>query len=123
LTAPRSKSRRSRKRGAVEAWRNPTDRTRPPHVFAATGDPDDVRLGEEEEGSIMSSDKQSGQGGDQPPSQRILGVPYGTKRPTPESLKHAVWKQDDDRVFPPKRLGVGWGLNLRALARKLGLGH
>ena len=30
-----------------------------------------------------------------------------------------VWNPSEPRVFPPKRFGVGWGLNLHAISKKL----
>lgn len=32
-----------------------------------------------------------------------------------------IWNPEDLRIFPPKRFGIGWGLNFHALARKLNL--
>jgi Family of unknown function (DUF5808) len=39
-------------------------------------------------------------------------------------LQHAAWHRlfwnaDDHRLFPPKRVGMGWTLNLRELLRRL----
>jgi hypothetical protein len=30
-----------------------------------------------------------------------------------------LWNAEDDRPFPPKRVGVGWTINVRALLKKL----
>jgi len=30
-----------------------------------------------------------------------------------------VWNRDDPRLFPPKRVGIGWGINFHALLKKL----
>lgn len=30
-----------------------------------------------------------------------------------------VWNPEEKRVFPPKRFGVGWGVNVHALLKKL----
>jgi len=32
-----------------------------------------------------------------------------------------IWNSEDGRVFPPKRFGIGWGLNVHALLKKTGL--
>ena len=30
-----------------------------------------------------------------------------------------LWNPNDDRVLPPKHFGIGWGLNLHAILKKL----
>ena len=30
----------------------------------------------------------------------------------------AMWNSEDDRLFPPKTFGIGWTVNLHAIARK-----
>lgn len=30
-----------------------------------------------------------------------------------------IWNADDHRLFPPKRVGIGWTINLRELLRRL----
>ena len=35
------------------------------------------------------------------------------------SLLKDVWNPSEPRVLPPKQFGVGWGLNLHALVKKL----
>lgn len=32
-----------------------------------------------------------------------------------------IWNPEDDQLFPPKRVGIGWGLNLHALLKKMRL--
>jgi uncharacterized membrane protein len=29
-----------------------------------------------------------------------------------------VWSADDHRLFPPRRLGIGWSINFRELLRR-----
>ena len=30
-----------------------------------------------------------------------------------------IWNPQDDRIFPPKRFGIGWGFNVHALVKKM----
>jgi len=30
-----------------------------------------------------------------------------------------IWNPEDDRIFPPKRFGIGWGLNVHALLKRV----
>ena len=30
-----------------------------------------------------------------------------------------VWNTDDHRLFPPKRVGIGWTINIHELLRRL----
>jgi uncharacterized membrane protein len=32
-----------------------------------------------------------------------------------------MWNADDHRLFPPKRVGIGWTINFRELLRRLRL--
>lgn len=50
-------------------------------------------------------------------------VPYDFRTPTWERLKANIWNPDDAHVLKDKIFGVGWDLNLGALARKTGLLH
>jgi hypothetical protein len=49
----------------------------------------------------------------------FLGVPYDWRRPSLERMRRSVWNPDDDRLFPPRSFGWGYGLNLHALGRRL----
>jgi len=49
------------------------------------------------------------------------GVPYDWRTPTPALLRERFWNPDDARILTPKVFGVGWSINVAALARKLGL--
>lgn len=48
----------------------------------------------------------------------FLGMPM---RWEPHNAFKDLWNPQDDRVFPPKYFGIGWGLNVHALGRKVGL--
>lgn len=50
---------------------------------------------------------------------RFLGLPYDWRRPTKDRLEQRHWNPDDDRVFTPKSFGWGYGINWRALGRRL----
>ena len=52
---------------------------------------------------------------------RILGMPFDFRAPTWERVKARYWNARDPRVFTPKVFGLGWALNLHALARRLHL--
>jgi hypothetical protein len=42
-------------------------------------------------------------------------VPYDFRPPSPEKLKSALWNPDDDRLFVPTAIGVGWMINFARL--------
>jgi len=53
---------------------------------------------------------------------RLAGkVPYDFRPPTLERLKSNMWNPEDSRVLTDKTFGVGWDVNLGAVARKAGL--
>ncbi len=54
---------------------------------------------------------------------RILGLPmcWDVKALSPTNIASRLWSQDDDRVLLPRRFGIGWSVNFRALARRLHL--
>ena len=49
------------------------------------------------------------------PSKTFLGMPMQWDF---KNLHKDIWNQQDNRVFPPKRFGIGWGLNFHALLKK-----
>lgn len=61
-----------------------------------------------------------------PPDQRswrgrLLGfVPYDLRPPTPQRLVQAFWNPRSDEVLGAQPFGVGWAVNLPALARWAG---
>lgn len=52
---------------------------------------------------------------------RVLGVPYDVRMPTAERVASRWWNPADPRIFMPRAFGVGWDLNMGALAVKLNL--
>ena len=44
-------------------------------------------------------------------------VPYDFRMPTLERARSRWWNTDDDRLFVPQVVGVGWTINLARLAR------
>jgi hypothetical protein len=50
---------------------------------------------------------------------RLLGfVPYDFRMPTPAKLMRSWWNPGSDRVISDMPFGVGWSVNLAALADK-----
>jgi hypothetical protein len=58
-----------------------------------------------------------GKGGER--SGRFLGMPYDWRRPTRKRLRSRAWNAEDPKVLTPKTYGWGYGVNFRALWRKL----
>lgn len=50
---------------------------------------------------------------------RLGPVPYDLRPPTLERVREAWWNTDDDRVLTPRPFGVGWSVNLAALAARV----
>lgn len=42
-------------------------------------------------------------------------VPYDLRPPTLGRLRAAWWNPEDDRLFTPRPVGVGWGVNFARL--------
>jgi uncharacterized membrane protein len=36
-----------------------------------------------------------------------------------QNWNKGVWNKDDRRLFPPKRVGIGWTINIHELLRRL----
>lgn len=53
------------------------------------------------------------------PQGRFLGLPYNWSRPGPGEAGKGVWDPQDERIFTPKNVGWGYGLNFAALFRRL----
>ncbi len=49
------------------------------------------------------------------------GVPIDFTRPTAERVASTWWNPRDERIFVPRVFGLGWALNVGAVAVKLGL--
>ena len=57
----------------------------------------------------------------EPTHHRLGGVPIDLTAPTAERVAHTWWNPRDERVFVPRVFGLGWALNVGAVAVKLGL--
>jgi len=49
---------------------------------------------------------------------KFLGIPYDWRRPTKERLRSNVWDKDG-KVVTPHTVGWGYGINVRALWKRL----
>jgi hypothetical protein len=38
-----------------------------------------------------------------------------------KNYNKGVWNPDDERLFPPKRVGIGWTINFHALLKTIGM--
>jgi hypothetical protein len=47
-------------------------------------------------------------------------VPYDFRVPTPAKLQRTYWDTGSDKIVKSKAFGVGWTVNLAAIARLLG---
>ena len=53
---------------------------------------------------------------------RLLGVvPYDFRLPTMKRIRRSYFDPSSDRIFTPEPIGVGWGVNVAAVAKRLGL--
>ena len=48
----------------------------------------------------------------------FLGLPMRWDR---KNMLKDIWDPQDDRVFPPKHFGIGWGLNFHAVLKRAGI--
>jgi uncharacterized protein DUF5808 len=48
-------------------------------------------------------------------------VPYDFRVPTLERARSRWWNPDEDRLFVPQVLGVGWTINVARFARLIGI--
>ncbi len=60
-------------------------------------------------------------GAEEPSRGRFGGVPIDLTPPTAERVAHTWWNPRDERIFVPRVFGLGWALNVGAVAVKLGL--
>ncbi len=52
---------------------------------------------------------------------KFLGMPVG-KELSVEAFIHDIWNPQSEEIIQPKRfIGLGWGINLYAVAKKIGL--
>jgi uncharacterized membrane protein len=50
------------------------------------------------------------------PQRTFLGMPVNWDW---KNWNKGFWNAQDHRLFPPKRVGIGWTINLRELLRRL----
>ena len=58
---------------------------------------------------------------EEPGQARFAGVPIDLSPPTAERVAHTWWNPRDERIFVPRVFGLGWALNMGAVAVKLGV--
>lgn len=63
---------------------------------------------------VVSDEPQSEQG-------RVFGVPFDTRGATDAGVRGRIWAPSEPRILVPRLLGLGWTVNLGALAVRLGL--
>lgn len=51
----------------------------------------------------------------------IFGVPFETRGPTDPDVRSRIWAPADPRLLVPRMFGLGWAVNLGAVAVRLGL--
>jgi hypothetical protein len=61
------------------------------------------------------------EGPDEPAHARFGGVPIDLTPPTAERVARTWWNPRDERIFVPRVFGLGWALNVGAVAVKLGV--
>lgn len=49
-----------------------------------------------------------------------FSIPYDFTIPSVERIKETYWNPQDDRIITDRVLGVGWGVNVHALLRRMG---
>ena len=49
----------------------------------------------------------------------FLGVPFDFRMPTWRRFKQSFWNPEDPRVFTPRPFGVGWGVNIPQLKKRI----
>jgi hypothetical protein len=42
---------------------------------------------------------------------KLLGIPFDAQRPTAARFVNTYWSAQNPKLFPPKMVGIGWGLN------------
>lgn len=52
---------------------------------------------------------------------RFLGVPFETRGPVDAEVRARIWDPSNPRLFMPRLFGLGWSLNLGAVAVRAGL--
>ncbi len=57
----------------------------------------------------------------EPRHRRFGGIPIDLTPPTAERIAYTWWNPRDERIFVPRVFGLGWSVNVGAVAVKLGL--
>jgi len=54
----------------------------------------------------------------QPEPKKFLGMPASWDT---GNWYKGMWNAEDSRLFPPKRVGIGWTINFRELLKRIGI--
>lgn len=52
---------------------------------------------------------------------RVFGIPYDVRFPTADHIAERMWNPRDPRIWMPRVFGMGWDLNMGAVAVRLNL--
>ena len=52
---------------------------------------------------------------------QVFGVPFETRGATDAAVRSRIWAPSDPRILVPRMFGLGWAVNLGAVAVRLGL--
>lgn len=52
----------------------------------------------------------------------FLGVPFDFRMPTIARFKQSFWNPEDPRVFTPRPFGIGWGINIPQVQKRIEAG-
>ena len=91
----------------VEAGMTPQELAAAVAPLAAATVPSDEEAGERTDGSRLVG--------------TWWGIPYDLRPPTGERIRRSMWNPADPHLLRPRAFGVGWDLNVGALAVRLGL--
>lgn len=94
------------------------DRAGEAAAVAALGDPATYAAGVLE---AFEPDEVAEADGRPVPQGHVLGMPYDFRGASVERIGSRVWNPADPRIFMPRMFGVGWTINLGAIAVTLGL--
>jgi hypothetical protein len=85
-------------------------------VLAELGEPETLAAAYSDSSVMDAADIPAAPGRPSWLAGRVLGVPYDLRAPTSERYARRGWDPLDRRIFVPKALGIGWTINLGALA-------
>ena len=51
----------------------------------------------------------------------FMKLPYDFRVPSPQKFRQRWWNPEEERIVTPSAFGIGWGLNLYQVAKKLGI--